>query len=35
MSPEAVFCGLFDRIARVTTAYQQEVAHRRLKAPAN
>jgi hypothetical protein len=29
--PELVFCGLFDRIERVITAYQQELSRRRLK----
>jgi hypothetical protein len=30
-NPEIVFCGLFDRIERVTKAYEEEVARRRLK----
>jgi hypothetical protein len=30
MDPEAVFCGLFDRIERVTRAYDEELARRRL-----
>ncbi len=28
MAPEVVFCGLFDRIERVTRAYEEEVARR-------
>jgi len=30
MNPEMVFCGLFDRIERVTRAYDEEVARRKL-----
>lgn len=28
MSPEAAFCGLFDRVERVTKAYDDEIARR-------
>lgn len=31
MSPKAIFCGLFDKVERVTRAYADEVARRRLK----
>ena len=31
MSPKAIFCGLFDKVERVTRAYANEVARRRLK----
>jgi hypothetical protein len=31
MKPEAVFCGLFDRVARVNRAYDEELARRRMK----
>jgi hypothetical protein len=31
MSPEVAFCGLFDRIDRVTRAYEDEIARRGLK----
>ena len=30
MNPQIVFCGLFDRIARVTRAYNEELARRKL-----
>ena len=30
VSPETVLCGLYDRIERVTRAYEEEVARRRL-----
>ena len=30
MSPQAAFCGLFDRIERVNRVYDQEIARRRL-----
>ncbi len=30
MKPEVVFCGLFDRIERVTRAYDAEIARRKL-----
>jgi hypothetical protein len=30
MNPELVFVGLFDRIERVTKAYEDEMARRRL-----
>ncbi len=30
MKPEVAFCGLFDRVERVTTAYAEEIARRRL-----
>jgi hypothetical protein len=30
MNPELVFCGLFDRIERVTRAYDAEIARRKL-----
>ncbi|MFN7998621.1 MAG: hypothetical protein U0Q18_33670 [Bryobacteraceae bacterium] len=30
MRPQAVFCGLFDRVARVTQAYEEEILRRRL-----
>jgi hypothetical protein len=30
MDPEEVFCGLFDRIERVTRAYDEEIARRKL-----
>jgi len=29
-SPETILCGLFDRIERVTKAYEEEVARRGL-----
>jgi len=32
MSPEAAFCGLFDRVERVTKAYDEEIARRGLRA---
>ena len=32
MRPEVVFCGLFDRIERITRAYEEELALRRRKA---
>ncbi len=32
MSPEAVFCGLYDRIERATRAYREELVRRELKA---
>jgi len=28
MSPEAAFCELFDRVERVTKAYDEEIARR-------
>lgn len=31
MRPEVVFCGLFDRVERVTRAYEDEIALRRLR----
>jgi hypothetical protein len=31
MSPQKVFCGLFDRIERATRAYNEEIARRKLK----
>jgi hypothetical protein len=31
MKPEVVFCGLFDRVERVTKAYDEELARRKLK----
>jgi hypothetical protein len=31
MKPETAFCGLFDRIERVTRAYDQEIARRKLR----
>jgi len=31
MQPEIAFCGLFDRVERVTRAYEEELARRRLK----
>ena len=31
MNPKVAFCGLFDRIARVTRVYDEEIARRRLK----
>ncbi|HXJ38865.1 MAG TPA: hypothetical protein VNH18_06275 [Bryobacteraceae bacterium] len=31
MNPEAVFCGLFDRIERVNRVYDEEIARRKLK----
>ena len=31
MNPEAVFCGLFDRIERVIRVYDEEIARRKLK----
>jgi hypothetical protein len=31
MNPQAAFCGLFDRIARVNKAYDAEIARRRLR----
>ncbi|MGB6946037.1 MAG: hypothetical protein WBE37_26795 [Bryobacteraceae bacterium] len=30
MKPEVAFCGLFDRVERVTTAYAEEIRRRRL-----
>jgi hypothetical protein len=30
MNPEVVFCGLFDRVERVTRAYEAEIARRKL-----
>ena len=30
MKPEVVFCGLFDRVERVTRAYDEELARRKL-----
>jgi hypothetical protein len=30
MNPQNVFCGLFDRIARATRAYNEEIARRKL-----
>jgi hypothetical protein len=30
MTPETVFCGLFDRVERVTRAYEEEIARRGL-----
>jgi hypothetical protein len=32
MSPEVVFCGLFDRVERVSKAYEEELARRGLNA---
>ncbi len=32
MNPQVAFCGLFDRIERVSRAYDEEIARRRLKA---
>ena len=31
MTPRSAFCGLFDRIERVTRAYDEEIARRRLR----
>jgi hypothetical protein len=31
MNPQAVFCGLYDRVERVTKSYDEEIARRRLK----
>jgi hypothetical protein len=31
MAPQVVFCGLFDRVERVTRAYDEEMARRNLK----
>jgi hypothetical protein len=31
MKPETAFCGLFDRVERVTRAYEEELARRNLK----
>jgi len=31
MQPETAFCGLFDRVERVTRAYEEEIARRKLK----
>jgi hypothetical protein len=31
MKPQVVFCGLFDRIARVNRVYDEEIARRKLK----
>lgn len=31
MTPRAAFCGLFDRVERVTKAYEEEIARRRLR----
>jgi hypothetical protein len=31
MKPEVAFCGLFDRVERVTRAYDEELSRRRLK----
>jgi hypothetical protein len=31
MHPQAVFCGLFDRIERVNRVYDEEIARRRLR----
>jgi hypothetical protein len=31
MDPQVVFCGLFDRIERVTKAYDDEIARRKLR----
>lgn len=31
MNPQVAFCGLFDRIARVNKAYDEEIARRRLR----
>jgi hypothetical protein len=31
MNPQVAFCGLFDRIARVNRAYDEEIARRKLK----
>jgi hypothetical protein len=31
MSPQVAFCGLFDRIARVNRAYEEEIARRRMR----
>ena len=30
MSPQVVFCGLFDRVERVTNAYADELVRRKL-----
>jgi hypothetical protein len=30
MKPEIAFCGLFDRVERVTRAYEEEIARRRM-----
>jgi hypothetical protein len=32
MSPQIVFCGLFDRIERVTRAYEEEISRRKIRA---
>jgi hypothetical protein len=32
MTPRAAFCGLFDRVERVTKAYEEEIARRGLRA---
>jgi hypothetical protein len=31
MTPQSAFCGLFDRVERVTKAYDEEIASRRLR----
>ena len=31
MNPQVAFCGLFDRIARVNKAYEEEIARRRMR----
>jgi hypothetical protein len=31
MTPQSAFCGLFDRVERVTCAYEEEIARRRLR----
>jgi len=31
IDPRVALCGLFDRVARVTRAYDEELAHRKLK----
>jgi hypothetical protein len=31
MTPRSAFCGLFDRVERVTKAYNEEIARRRLR----
>jgi hypothetical protein len=31
MTPRSAFCGLFDRVERVTRAYDAEIARRRLR----
>jgi hypothetical protein len=31
MNPQVVFCGLFDRMERVTRAYSEELSRRGLK----